>query len=168
VADLTSRMRRLGEIHHLDIRVVGVDHFFSVLCLAQRNNEACSNLPLVQADGRMLPFGDRAVDIAYCATTLHHLDPASAAATLREMGRVARLAVVVTDLRRGWLPWWGARLLLPLLAVTPVTRHDGALSVARAYTAAELRGLAIEAGLKAVRVQRHLGHRLALVGRPPW
>ena len=167
VGDLAFRVQRLVEVEHPGVRVVGVDRFISVLHLARQGVGMTTNLCFIQADGRRLPFEDRQADIAYCATTLHHLDPAAAVTLLREMGRVARHAVVVTDLRRGWLPWWGARFLLPLLGVSPTTRHEGPLSVARAYTAPEIRELAIEADLRAVRVRRHLGHRIALVARPP-
>jgi hypothetical protein len=61
-----------------------------------------------------------------------------AAGLLCEMARVARIGVIVTDLRRSHAAYWGARLLA--LGITNrLTRHDGPLSVLRAYTPAEVR-----------------------------
>jgi len=95
---------------------------------------------------------------------LHHLEPADGVRLLREMGRVARLGIVVNDLERGWLPWIGAQALFRVLTRNPFTRHDGPLSVRRAYHAAEARALAAEAGLRVIGEERvPLGFRWAIV-----
>jgi hypothetical protein len=48
-----------------------------------------------------------------------------------------------------------------------LTRHDGPLSVLRAFTADELRDIALRAGLVHVRVQRRWFFRLLLTGTSP-
>jgi hypothetical protein len=53
---------------------------------------------------------------------------------LQSMAAVARHAVVVNDLVRSRLHYYAARLLLAVMACHPVTRHDGSLSVLRAYS----------------------------------
>ena len=52
------------------------------------------------ADGGVLPFGGRSVDLVLCAKLLHHLPGEAGRRLLSEMDRVARLAVVVADLQR--------------------------------------------------------------------
>jgi len=48
-----------------------------------------------------------------------------------------------------------------------MSRHDGPLSVLRAYSASEIRSLAERAGVSPVRIVRHpLWLRLAVVGGP--
>jgi hypothetical protein len=76
---------------------------------------------------------------------------------------VARRGVIMSDLARGWLPLAAFKLVQPIFARHPFTRHDGALSIRRAYTAAELRALAGAAGLRAARVHTHWPWRLTLV-----
>jgi hypothetical protein len=44
-----------------------------------------------------------------------------------------------------------------------LTRHDGLVSVRRAYTPPEIHDLAIRAGLQNVRIKGLLGYRMALV-----
>ncbi len=108
--------------------------------------------PVLAADALHLPFGSGSVDIIHCSQALHHFAPAEAANLVRECARVARCGVVVVDLRRSWLGYWGARLLArgPL---TALGRHDGPLSVLRAYTPAEARELA--AGLEGAQIMTH-------------
>jgi len=92
-------------------------------------------------------------DIVVCSLFLHHFDPSDAVVILRRMG-LARRLVLVNDLRRGvgaWLlAWVGARILTRCRVV----HIDGPLSVAGAYTCAEARDLAREAGLTAAIVRR--------------
>ena len=104
-------------------------------------------------------------NFAVCALTLHHLPPADAAAALAELGRVARHGVLVVDLERSWPAYVGTWLWSRTCTANPLTRHDGPLSVLRAFTPDELRDLATEAGLCAARVGRAPLFRLALVAR---
>ncbi|HEU4322567.1 MAG TPA: methyltransferase domain-containing protein [Roseiflexaceae bacterium] len=121
---------------------------------------------LAAADGLALPFPDRCFDVALCSFALHHLPPAPAARMLAEMGRVARRGVIINDLVR-WRPYYLASLLLCRLASrNPLTRHDGPLSARRAYTRAEMLGLARRAGLEPLGFDSFLGYRVALTLRP--
>jgi hypothetical protein len=105
------------------------------------------------------------VDIAISALTLHHLEPAAATAYLAAMDGVARVGVVVNDLARSRVAWALVWLATRLLALGRMSRHDGPLSVRRAYTADEVRGLCARAGLEGVTVRRYVPLlRLCAVG----
>jgi ubiquinone/menaquinone biosynthesis C-methylase UbiE len=115
------------------------------------------------ADGRALPFPDGAFDVAHASMVVHHLDPAEARRFLRELARVATRGIVVNDLERGVVHWLGAWLVLHALTRNPFTLHDGPLSVRRAYTRAEMRGLLEAAGLRPITELRGFaGHRWAI------
>lgn len=121
----------------------------------------------VRADGLRLPLADDSVDVALCVLTLHHFDDTAAVALLGEMARVARTAVVVSDLRRSVPAWLGARLLAATVwRSNPVTRHDGPLSVLRSFTPSELAHLGREAGLEGVVVRPAPLFRLVLEATP--
>ena len=86
---------------------------------------------------------------------------------LREMGRVARLGVVVNDLRRSRRGWIGAWLMGHLLTANRYTRHDAPLSVRRAYEAPEVADMLRAAGLMPVRTVRGaFGQRYAIAAMP--
>jgi hypothetical protein len=79
------------------------------------------------------------------------------------MARVARRGVIVNDLSRGRLALAGARVMTSLLTRHRLTRHDGPLSVQRAYTIKEMRAFIVVAGLRPVaEFVGPFGHRYAI------
>jgi hypothetical protein len=89
---------------------------------------------------------------------LHHLPPDGARAMLAEARRCASVGVVVNDIVRGWLGYGGAVVAVRLGSRSAITRHDGPLSVRRAYTRREMRALAGAVGLRPVRWDSFLGY----------
>jgi hypothetical protein len=114
----------------------------------------------VCGSGLALPFADRSVDVAMCSQTLHHFRGEEERTLLREMNRVARVAVVVSDLRRSWVAAAGFWLASFPLRFHKVTRHDGVLSVLRGYTARELSSAVFEAVGVRPTVHRRMGFRI--------
>ena len=87
-----------------------------------------------------------AYDIVLCSLALHHFSDKDAVRVLRRCRELSRRFVLVSDLRRGLLLAVGVYLLTALIFREPMTRYDGRLSAARAFSFAELRELAHEAG----------------------
>jgi ubiquinone/menaquinone biosynthesis C-methylase UbiE len=85
-----------------------------------------------------LPFEDNSVDVVMCSQVLHHFTTSDAAVVLREMNRVARVRVIVSDIRRSWLAAAGLWLASFPLRFHAVSRHDGVVSVMRGFTPKEL------------------------------
>jgi len=121
----------------------------------------------MQADGLCLPFRARTFDVVVCSTMLHHLDWQQGITLLHNMAMMARYGVVVNDLVRSRLYYYAARLVLAVIPCNQVTRHDGPLSVLRAYSVGEVREMARLAGCTRVRVSTALGYRFMLAYGPP-
>ena len=137
------------------IRVVVVDRDVETLALARRTCAAYPEIRLVVADATALPLREGAADVVTSALTLHHLEPDAAVASLREMAAAARRAVIVNDLLRTRLALGLVWLATRLLRCHPISRHDGPLSVRRAYSAAELAALAQKAGITTLTVRAY-------------
>jgi SAM-dependent methyltransferase len=138
-------VRRLRQ--RRDVEAIASDVRPEVLEIAARNLSGTSHVTLLRADARAIPLGDREVDVAHASLLMHHFDPDDAIAALREMRRVARLGVVINDLRRGLVAFTVTAAAVLALSRGAYTRHDGVLSARRAYTVAELDTLATRAGL---------------------
>jgi ubiquinone/menaquinone biosynthesis C-methylase UbiE len=120
-------------------------------------------IDFLQADARALPFGDGCFDGALRSLTLHHLEGDDPVTVLRELNRVARGGVIVSELERNWPNYLGALALSQTVwRRNRLTRHDGPLSVLRAFTRAELLRLAARAGLHQPQAYRHFFFRLIL------
>jgi 2-polyprenyl-3-methyl-5-hydroxy-6-metoxy-1,4-benzoquinol methylase len=148
------------------LRLVATDRHRQMLEVAAAAGTRKAGIALAAADALALPFADRCFDAALLSMVLHHLPDELAVQALREAGRVARL-VVINELHRTVSNYLGARLLsVTLWAGNPLTRHDGPLSVLRAYRAAELQALAAAAGLRVIEVRRRWFNRLVLAASP--
>ena len=148
--------------HGHDLRPIGSDRLGDVLRLARAGG---AHFPLVRHDALHIPLPDRAVDFVTCALALHHFEPDAAAQLLCELHRVARYGVIVNDLRRTRPAYWGA-LLLARGPWHTMARHDGPLSVLRAYTPAEVRAIVAQAGLAHARVEARPLFRILITLRP--
>jgi len=165
--DIPAVLTRWGERRGVSIAVVAIDSHHGVLQYARSVQSRPPAMTCVQADGLGLPFRARTFDVVLCSTMLHHLDWQQGILLLQNMAAVARYGVVVNDLVRSRLYYHTARLMLAIMACHAVTRHDGPLSVLRAYSVGEVREMARLAGLTPVRVSTALGYRFVLVYRPP-
>jgi SAM-dependent methyltransferase len=151
--DFAVRLVRWARRRRRVVRVLLVDADAAVLALAARRTARYPEIVLVQADAAALPLAADAADVAVVCLTLHHLDRDAAIGCLAGIASIARLAVV-NDLLRTRLSLALAWLVTRGLRLNPVSRHDGPLSVRRAYSPAEIVGLATQAGVRA-RVRRY-------------
>lgn len=158
---LVAWARRAGR----PVRVLVVDRDPDMLAAVAARRARWPELVPVLGDATALPLGEGAVDVAVMALTLHHLEPDAAARALAEMRAAARLGVVVNDLLRTRVTLGLVWLSTRVLARHPISRHDGPLSVRRAYTPGELRVLAEKARVGAFHVTRYpwLGRVVAVM-----
>ncbi|MGH7554967.1 MAG: methyltransferase domain-containing protein [Longimicrobiales bacterium] len=145
-------------------RVVAADRQPQTAALAHHLTRPFPNIFVLRADVLRLPFRDHAFDFALFSLTLHHLDDDVQPLALRELARVARRAVIVSELERSWPNYFGAALLAATVwRRNRLTRHDAPLSVRRAFTSAELLAIAREAGFADATVHQNFFERLVLV-----
>jgi hypothetical protein len=161
LADIPSRARRLAAKRRVRLVTYGVDEAASLATVSATllDGSLC-------ADARRLPFGAASVDVVTCSQVLHHFEDAEIPAVLRELTRVARRMVIVSDIRRSWLAAAGFWLSTWPMGFHPVSRHDGFTSVLRGFTGAELRAHVQAIGCSAA-IRRHLGFRLTATWSPP-
>ena len=155
VADIPHAARGRARARGVTLTTFGVDEAETLARVTERVLDAS-----VCADARRLPFADSSIDVVTCSQVLHHFPEDEIPLVLRELHRVARRTVIVSDLRRSWLAACGFWLVTWPLGFHSVTRHDGVVSVLRGFTTAELsRHVAAAVGAPGV-VRRHLGWRI--------
>jgi ubiquinone/menaquinone biosynthesis C-methylase UbiE len=166
---LLAKARRSGRsltVTAVDSRAEVLEAARAIDRRADRSLDRIAGLTLAVADGRRLPYPDESFDVGHASLVLHHLEPVDALAFLRELRRVSRFGIVVNDLARGRLNWLGAWVLTRTIARSRFTRHDGPLSVRRAYSVAEMRDMLREAGVTpVVTIHGFARHRFAIAAR---
>lgn len=162
-ADIPRALLREARERGRPLAIVGLDSNDAVLRIARERTRAHGEITFVRADGGALPFEDAAFDVATCNLALHHFEPSAAIEMLRELRRVSRLTPIVCDLARSRAAYAGVWLFARFLAKNRLTRHDGPLSVLRAYTPAEAVDLARRAGWRDPHVTGAPFFRMVLV-----
>jgi len=149
LGDIPRRAREFAHEHGVQLTTIGLDAA-AELATASKSSV---NFP-VCANALHLPFADDSIDIVMCSQVLHHFSGTDALQLLREMNRVARVKVIVSDIRRSWLAAAGLWLVSFPLRFHAVSRHDGVVSVMRGFTPGEL----VDTVQKAV-ARRPVAHR---------
>jgi ubiquinone/menaquinone biosynthesis C-methylase UbiE len=139
------RMRR-------PIRLFALDREPAAARVTLDLGRAYPEIAVLQGDAVDLPVRSGSVDVAISSLTLHHLDEAAAVRHLAEMDRVARHGIVVNDLMRSRTAYALVWLATRLFTRNRMSRHDGPMSVQRAYVREEVRALCEKAGLFDARI----------------
>jgi len=153
-ADIPVALVRWARRRDRRVSVLALDVQPEVIACAAAAARGFPEVRLVAGDALRPPVRAEGVDLATCSLTLHHLPEEAVAALLRLMASVARLGFVVSDLRRSRFAFATAWLVTRAISRNRLTRHDGPLSVRRAYTRSELARLAARAGLSSMRWYR--------------
>jgi ubiquinone/menaquinone biosynthesis C-methylase UbiE len=115
----------------------------------------------VVGDALRLPFRDGAFDVVHSCLFLHHLPAPEADLFLQDALRVARIAVLVNDLRRDQFHWLSVKVASPIL-FSRITQHDGPASVRQAYSRDELVAIAEATGAR-TEIKRSFFFRFAMI-----
>lgn len=152
-ADIPRRIVDHARARGMTVRVEALEAQPATLALAARECAAYPEIRLVEADvTQWRP--DVRYDFVFCSLALHHFAVPEAVALLRRMRLAAKRAALVADLERSDLGLIGIYLLTALLYRHRMTRHDGRLSMRRAFSKREFLQLANEAGWQGTRYRR--------------
>lgn len=159
MGDVASWLKRPRRGAAVVVRAVALDWHREAARLC-----AARGLAATQGDAFHLPLADRSIDVVVASQLLHHFQRPTAVQLVHELTRVARVGVVVADLRRSAVAMAGIWLAALALRFHAVSRRDGVLSVRRGYTRGELAALLREAGVEAT-VTARPGFRLVATWR---
>ncbi|MEP7344977.1 MAG: methyltransferase domain-containing protein [Gemmatimonadaceae bacterium] len=155
VGDIPARATKAARRHGVELTAVGLD------CVPELVATSTHRIPMgVCANALELPFADHCIDVVCCSQVLHHFEEPEAITMLREMHRVARHYVIVSDLRRSWLAVAGLWGVSFPLGFHPVSRHDGVVSILRGFTTGELRTMVRRAVGAEADVRSRIGFRV--------
>ncbi|HEY0960861.1 MAG TPA: methyltransferase domain-containing protein [Pseudomonadales bacterium] len=103
-----------------------------------------------------------APDLIICSLFTHHLDDAQVVDYLRLIDDRAQQGWFINDLHRHAVPYYFIKYATRLCSRNRLIRHDAAVSVARAFTAADWRRLLARAGIAHATLRWHFPFRLCV------
>lgn len=115
----------------------------------------------VAGNALSLPFLDRSFDLVTCSLLIHHLERDEIVTFVNESLRVARVAVLLNDLRRE--PFHLALMYAGYPLFSRVTLHDGIASIRRAYTPQELTAILRDTNAAEVQIENSYLYRMGII-----
>jgi ubiquinone/menaquinone biosynthesis C-methylase UbiE len=115
----------------------------------------------VAGDALALPFLDSSFDLVTCSLLIHHLEREQIVHFVNDALRVARVAVLLNDLRRE--PLHLALMYAGYPIFSRLTLHDGIASVRRAYTPQELKSILGNTDAAVVEMENQYLYRMGII-----
>ena len=116
----------------------------------------------MQADAMLPPFRAGSFDFVLASLFLHHFATAQAAELIASYSRIARVAVIINDLRRHWIPYYSIKVLNSIFHASRLVRNDSALSILRGFTKRDIKEIARLSG-QPLDLFRHFPFRFAAI-----
>lgn len=146
----------------IKVRITGLEMEPRTASLARGHVKDCPEVS-VETRSALDLDADETYDYVTASLFFHHMPQTELPRLIAAFDRIARRGIVISDLRRSPASYLGVSIL-SVLAGNSVVRHDGPLSVRRAFTAEELEGLARKFGLSYLRARNERFFRISLAG----
>ena len=127
------------------LRIDALDRQPATLAIAKKLSANYPEIAFVE--GNILEWNaSEQYDLVLCTLALHHFGETDAVRVLERCRELSRKFVLVSDLRRGWFLSAGVWLVTEFIFREPMTKFDGRMSAARAFSFSEMHELAARAG----------------------
>jgi 2-polyprenyl-3-methyl-5-hydroxy-6-metoxy-1,4-benzoquinol methylase len=133
----------------LSVELVGIDANPATIKCAIKNANGFNNIQFKTANVLSDELKQMRFDIVCLNSFCHHLSDANLIALLKQLQTQTRVAIIINDLHRHWFAYLSIKWLAQLLNFSYLSKHDGPMSVLRAFQKHELVNL-----LKAANIDR--------------
>jgi len=161
--DVLKYITRWARSNHYQVKLTGVDKNPDAI---QYLNNNCSEYPEITGvvcDYRDFLKTDPKVDIVHCSLFCHHLNNHELLELFRHLKTYTAEGFVINDLQRSSIAYYSVWFLTRLLRGSALSKHDGPISVLRAFTRSELEKLLQGAGLNEFTIQWRWAFRYLVV-----
>jgi 2-polyprenyl-3-methyl-5-hydroxy-6-metoxy-1,4-benzoquinol methylase len=137
--DVNRRLLRFADRHGIGLRIILIDRSEEACIAAKRYYAGESRVEVRQVDLHAIP--PRCADIVTASQFIHHFTSDELPSIVERLVSISRIGVVLSDIHRHVIPWTAVWLATRLISGNRLIRHDGPLSVARGFRAADWRSL---------------------------
>lgn len=135
----------------LSVDLVGLDLNPAIIDIARRRSKTHPNVRFLQGDAFDGTLDTLAPDITTATLFFHHFPSETLGSKLQRLLRSSS-ALVISDLHRHPVAHAGFRAMCRLAPLSPMTRHDGAVSIRRGFQRNELEALVAPLGARHVSI----------------
>jgi len=152
------RIADWGEQKGIEMELKGVDILEDAIQYAQKESKSYS---IEWEVNHFKMVKDEKHDLAICSLTCHHFYADELTAFINKMNQTAEHAVIINDLHRHPIAYYGISILSRLFSKSHLVKHDSKLSVLKGFKRKEWDQLLKSMGYKKYQIQwiwafRHL------------
>jgi ubiquinone/menaquinone biosynthesis C-methylase UbiE len=163
-ADIPIQIIRWARKMGLEVSILAIYKNPQIIKIARKEAADYPEITLEASDFYETAYPKNSFEYCVSSLFLHHLNPKDVLSFLRRMYELCHRAVFVNDLIRGWVPYYAYRCLACLFRLHPMTCHDGAVSVLRAFTIPELNKM-VRPEFDSYEIKKHFPYRFGLTIR---
>ncbi len=150
--DVLRAINRHPEFKNLKLNFTGIDAMPAAIAFANRKNIQTGNHFLL-ADVLSEEVAKLKFDVVISTLFTHHFDDTEWVLLIKKMLACCKHAVIIDDLQRHWLPYYGIKLITRIITRSRLARNDGPLSVLKGFKRKELEALLQKAGIKNYKIR---------------
>lgn len=161
--DVLKYMATWARANQYQVKLTGVDQNLHAIQYLFKN---CSEYPEINglvSDYKDYMETDPKIDIVHCSLFCHHLNNKELLELFRYLKSYVKVGFVLNDLQRNPISYYSVWFLTRLLNGSALSKHDGPISVLRAFTRTELEKLLRQAGLTEISIQWRWAFRFLVV-----
>ena len=162
-ADIPLAIARWARARRRSVKIRAIDLVPDIVDIAKQRTAGWSEISVAEANVFDLVKSRETYDYVIASLFLHHVKPQDTVHVLSSFDKLCTRGLIVSDLSRTYAGYWAVSALA-MIAGNSVVRHDGPLSVRRAFRPDELNDLAAKAGLRYLKAAREPFFRLSLKG----
>ncbi|MCG3205880.1 MAG: Ubiquinone biosynthesis O-methyltransferase [Elusimicrobia bacterium] len=162
-AEIPIAMARWAKSNGHKVHITGIDLVDEISRIAAQNAADWPNVTIRRADFFDLTDSNEKFDYVISSLLLHHVPTEKIICALQAFDRLCARGLIISDLLRNRAGYW-AVTAAGVLFGNKIVRHDGPVSVRRAFTPNELRSWAMAAGLNYLQAKKEPWFRVSLAG----
>ena len=165
--DMLRRIERWAVRRQIAVRLTGIDLNPHAVRAASEFTAAGSRIRWIVGDAYSVDSTTESIDLVISSLFTHHLEDHEILRYLNWMERVAQRGWFISDLRRSWSSYLGFKALAMAVDWHLFIRHDGPISIRRAFRPAEWRQYIEASGLspKSIRIDARWPGRISVSRR---
>lgn len=151
--DILRRIRTLMNKRNIDASLTGFDANPNVIKFAVAETPASCRIEFEAMNIFSEEFRSRRFDIVTATLFFHHFTSSELIGFFKGLKEQVSMAMIINDIHRHWFAYYAIKWLTRIFSRSEMVKHDAAVSVARAFTKAELENILRQAGLRRFRIK---------------
>lgn len=146
LAEWTKKQSLAWELLGIDANQVTIDY-------ATEQSKLFNNIHYYKQNIFSAEFKQQTFDIILLCAVCHHFNDQELVTILTQLQQQARHAIIISDFHRHWLAYSATKLLSHICNCSYLEKHDGPLSIRKAFKREELIDLLTDSGVSHYQIQ---------------